>query len=459
MICLPPRCSLASGAVLAAAVVSSACGMRGAPLPPLVIVPEAVPLSVTRLNDEVYVGFDMPTENSDGSIPVDLDRVELYALTTHPDPDRSVSLELDDWLDLATLVATIPAPGEDKEALVPADDEATADDAADDTDEISVDDVEEDEHDVVILEVLTPGVRQPVALDDYWEDDDDSDDLEEEPTERLAPEVPPLPAFPRRTYRAVAISTRGREAPSAPADVTLAAPTPAPGPPAVTHTEFELLLEWAAPAAARVPVQVPAVVGVLPSTPIITTGSPSTYRIYALGDGEDGGDPVDATPLIELVHPLVPPPPAPLNFEDLDATTFVDPALVFGVNRCYIVRTVDRINGLEVVGPPSAQTCIVPKDTFPPSSPTGLIAVGTGGGINLVWDASPQADVVGYVVLRGDAPGATLERLTPEPVVETAFRDTTVEADQRYVYAVQAVDGAEPPNLSTPSSEAAEQAR
>ena len=56
-------------------------------------------------------------------------------------------------------------------------------------------------------------------------------------------------------------------------------------------------------------------------------------------------------------------------------------------------------------------------------------------------------------------PGATLERLTPEAVVETSYRDATVVTDRRYVYVVQAVDGAEPPNLSPPSSEATEQAR
>ncbi len=454
-----PRRSLGLHAVLAAAVVTSACGMRGAPLPPLVIVPETPPLSVTRLDDEVYIAFDMPSQNSDGSVPVDLDRMELYALTTHPDPDKPVSLALDDWLDLATLVATIPAPEEDGRELSPEAD-ATVEGEADEAD--ADDAVTVRVPDVVILEILTPEVRQPIALDEYREDDESEHDEPAAP--RLGPLMSRLPTFPRRSYRAVAISTRGREAQSAPAEVTLAAPTEAPGPPSVSYTETDMLLEWVAPATARVSVQatmVNSVEYVLPSTPIVEFGSPSTYRVYAFGDddAEDGEGPSASGPPIELEPPRVPPPPTPLNLENLSFTTFLEPTVEFGANRCYVVRTVDRIGGLEVVGRPSGPTCVVPVDTFPPSAPSDLIAVASEGAISLVWDASPEADVVGYLVLRGDAPGATLERLTPEAVVETSYRDATVVTDRRYVYVVQAVDGAEPPNLSPPSSEATEQAR
>ena len=457
-----PRRSLGLLAVLAAAVVTSACGMRGAPLPPLVIVPEAPPLSVTRLDDEVYIAFDMPTQNSDGSVPVDLDRVELYALTTHPDLDEPVSLALDDWLDLATLVATIPGPDEDGRALSP-EANTTVEGEADEADETDADGaVTVRVPDVVILEILTPDVRQPVALDEYREDDDSEDDKPAGP--RLGPLMSPLPTFPRRTYRAVVISTRGREAQSAPVEATLAAPTEAPGPPSVSYTETDMLLEWVAPATARVSVQatmVNAVEYVLPSTPIVEFGPPSTYRVYALDDddAEDGEGPSDPGPLIELEPPRAPPPPTPLNLENLSFTTFLEPTVEFGANRCYVVRTVDRIDRLEVVGRPSGQTCVVPVDTFPPSAPSDLIAVASEGAISLVWDASPEADVAGYLVLRGDAPGATLERLTSEAVVETSYRDATVVTDRRYVYVVQAVDTAEPPNLSPPSSEATEQAR
>ena len=65
----------------------------------------------------------------------------------------------------------------------------------------------------------------------------------------------------------------------------------------------------------------------------------------------------------------------------------------------------------------------------------------------------------GYIVLRGTAPGAPTERLTPQPIRETTFRDTTVKPGTRYVYAVIAVDTAKPPNASAPSNQVQETAR
>jgi hypothetical protein len=62
--------------------------------------------------------------------------------------------------------------------------------------------------------------------------------------------------------------------------------------------------------------------------------------------------------------------------------------------------------------------------------------------ISLIWNANTEADLAGYVVLRGEAPGDTLQPLTPSPIKETTFRDTTVKPGMRYVYAIVAVDTA-----------------
>ena len=53
-----------------------------------------------------------------------------------------------------------------------------------------------------------------------------------------------------------------------------------------------------------------------------------------------------------------------------------------------------------------------------------------------------EPDIAGYTVLRADAPGDTLRPLTPSPIRESTFRDTTVRPGARYVYAVVAVDKA-----------------
>ena len=43
--------------------------------------------------------------------------------------------------------------------------------------------------------------------------------------------------------------------------------------------------------------------------------------------------------------------------------------------------------------------------------------------INLIWDANSEPDLAGYLVLRGEAPGDTLQPLTPAPIAATNFED------------------------------------
>jgi fibronectin type 3 domain-containing protein len=61
--------------------------------------------------------------------------------------------------------------------------------------------------------------------------------------------------------------------------------------------------------------------------------------------------------------------------------------------------------------------------------------------------------------LRGELPGETLTPLTPMPIQETSYRDTTAKPDVTYVYAVTAVDNAPAPNTSALSNKVTEVAR
>ena len=93
---------------------------------------------------------------------------------------------------------------------------------------------------------------------------------------------------------------------------------------------------------------------------------------------------------------------------------------------------------------------------FPPEPPKGLAAVASDGAISLIWEASPEADLAGYVVLRGEGGGAP-RAAQPRADRETTFRDTTASRGVRYVYAIVAVDAAG--NRSTPSNAVEETAR
>ena len=82
----------------------------------------------------------------------------------------------------------------------------------------------------------------------------------------------------------------------------------------------------------------------------------------------------------------------------------------------------------------------------------GLRAVADEGAVSLIWDANTEADLGGYLVLRGDGPVAHCSRLRRSRSRTTTYRDTTVMPGVRYVYAVVAVDAATPArNISPPS--------
>ena len=81
--------STASGrmglAVAAICVMLPACGQKGPPLAPLHLVPSAaVELSVRRVGDQARLRFVLPTTNANGPGPVELDRVEIYAVSAAP---------------------------------------------------------------------------------------------------------------------------------------------------------------------------------------------------------------------------------------------------------------------------------------------------------------------------------------------------------------------------------------
>jgi len=82
---------LIAGSVIA----SAACGKRGPPLPPLRPAPSAVAdLSVTRRAESVTIRFTLPTTNQDGSEPLVLNRVDVFAMTLAADAKPPFAEEL-----------------------------------------------------------------------------------------------------------------------------------------------------------------------------------------------------------------------------------------------------------------------------------------------------------------------------------------------------------------------------
>lgn len=434
-------------------VAAAACGKKGPPLPPLPRVPAQVANVVaTRIGDDVYLSFGVPIANVDAHQPADIGSVEIYAVTAMHPP------ETEEQRKLATLVATLPVrpiipplplqkDGTPAPAipLPPGVDRGTT---------------------AVIIERLTPEMKMAVQLP---------------PKPGLvAPPVPvsdeePLPAIlvapaaperPRRYYFVVAVSPRGRKAvPSTPVPASLdpaGAPTSAP---VITYTEKTLTLTWTPSSEAKTWTMEPP--SAVVATPVVSAnGTPlkvepplllakslgfntqgTTYHVFEVKADAAADDPYALKLPVALT-------PAPLAI-----TEFPIAGVTYGVERCFVIRAVDMVSGALAQGGESPRGCVTPVDTFPPAAPKSLGAIAGAGVINLIWEPNTEADLAGYIVLRGDAPGDTLQAITTAPVKETTYRDNTVRPGVRYVYAVVAVDSATPQNVSPQSNRAEETAR
>lgn len=413
----------------------SACGKKGPPLPPLARVPAAPGnAQVARVGDEVYIWFTVPSANVSGQTPADVSAIDLYAVTSIRPPAG------EDLTEQAAKVATYPVLPPLPPAPPPADGQspppapplpgfaqgATA----------------------VVRETLSAEARQLAApLDPAIEVDVDE-------VEFVEPVGGPLVApsdleLPKRYYFLVAVSPRGREsAPTAVLSVPLGDTSQPPTNLQLDYTESSMTLSWDSGADAR---RGPASAdpALLQARPVVAAGAPTGYHVFEWQPGGDRG-----------ADPFTLSLPTPLTSQPLAATEFTITGPVrFGAARCFVVRPVDLVAGVVTVGRASEPECVTPVDTFPPAPPSRLAAIAGVGVINLIWEANGEPDLRGYIVLRGTAPGDTLQALTASPIRETTYRDQSVEAGVRYVYAVVAVDTATPQNVSGQSNRVEESSR
>ena len=143
--------------------------------------------------------------------------------------------------------------------------------------------------------------------------------------------------------------------------------------------------------------------------------------------------------------------PVRITPEAIAVTEAVVP-VQFGAEQCFVVRAVEVIGAVTLMGEPTERACITPVDRFPPAPPSELRGFPAEVGIELTWTASRTADTAAYIVLRAEGTRDTLQRLTATPITATQYRDQAVRSGVTYTYAVIAIDRATPPNESRPSN-------
>jgi hypothetical protein len=141
---------------------------------------------------------------------------------------------------------------------------------------------------------------------------------------------------------------------------------------------------------------------------------------------------------------------SPLNGAPVAGTSYVDTAVSNGSAYFYTVRATVA-DKPRVEGPPAEEAGIVYRDVYPPAAPVRLDALSEADVVRLVWDPSTSPDAVGYLVFRAEGESPPV-KLTPTPLTDTFFNDSSVPAGRRYRYTVRAVDAAG--NLGSPSPEA-----
>jgi fibronectin type 3 domain-containing protein len=83
---------------------------------------------------------------------------------------------------------------------------------------------------------------------------------------------------------------------------------------------------------------------------------------------------------------------------------------------------------------------ILPKDTFAPAPPKGLISVAGQDVLSITWDANTENDLDGYRVWRREEGTAEFQLMTPEAIKENAYNDRAVKKGTTYMYIVTALD-------------------
>jgi hypothetical protein len=408
-------------------MICAGCGRKGPPLPPLVRLPAApADFTAERRGDEVKLQFTAPVANTDGSRPANIDHVEVYGFT------GPFTVNDEQLLKYGSKVATVTV-------RAPKDPEVTTE-PEEPPEEPELKEEGIDQGAVAqLVEPLPPAASTPDPLPK----DNKDRRRREDDTDVAVPLLGPPSEVPWRIFVAVGINTKGRRGPpSKRITVPLVTPPAPPSDASIAYDEKTITVTWK-PTSSWAPVQPSPQGDLLPAVYFGIEVAKLEYHVYDVspsGATADGNGGAGQTPVEGEVR---------LTASPVADTSYADTRMEWGKTRCYGVRAFETVAGQTLESASSAPACVTLKDTFPPTVPGNLQHIASEGVISLIWEPNAEADLAGYLVLRGTPPGNTMEPLTPSPVTATVFEDK-VPSGMRYMYAVVAVDRAGNQSPRTP---------
>jgi predicted small lipoprotein YifL len=129
-----------------------------------------------------------------------------------------------------------------------------------------------------------------------------------------------------------------------------------------------------------------------------------------------------------------------LNSQLVKDNQYSDKDILIGNVYRYIIRASATDSSPFMESDDSELLEVKAEDSFAPAVPSGLVSIVAGDFISLTWDENRDEDLAGYRVWRKMEGEEEFLLLTPQPISENAFNDTTVEKNKRYHYAVTAQD-------------------
>ncbi len=200
------------------------------------------------------------------------------------------------------------------------------------------------------------------------------------------------------------------------------------------HTSGDSLSHLSMPLAAEVTKMAVATVASLAVAPI----APQDFVLRDVGDGSSLEANWQANAESDLAGYELLWGSSPRVYTDSASIGLVTSYRIAGLDSdtCYYGVVVARdSNGFE--GPPSAEARATPR--LLPLSPESLLAMPFRFGMRLSWSPNRELDLAGYNLYRG-TDSIPLARINASTITDTAYRDSGLQSDTMYWYAVTAVD-------------------